>query len=732
MAIYNNPNDISGLLGNQPTSLTTQAQREAAKGRDQQQLKETAEETFEEFLESEYDEDAPIERVKDYIKQAYEDARCSRMSACIDEKIIQGRRLMKGEYTAQERAMMPEIDVWFNLVAPISNIALAFLRSILQGDEDNPLWELRHSPIPDLPDFIVDRATEFASLRIQQESLTPDETGQIVPITEERAIEIVEELRDELFDSLERQAEIHTRNLQREISSVYSIANFYQVLDEFLQCLVIDPVACIKGPIVSAKKIPEWKDGNKIYPVRKYQHYETVDAEDFYPSPDSVNPQDGAYVIHMKRMTRRELQDAMKLKGFIAENIDIILCEYEHRSRDWLNQSSTESETAHLENKAGNWRDYEGVEVIEYHGKIPGHVLHNSDIRKLGNKKVDPKETYEMEIWMTCDHIIRIVECCNPSGRPFFCASLYPCKGSIWGESIPHRAMDEQRSANAALRAAIRDMGYTSGPMVQVDVSFLDKHQKVPNRFAAGKVTHVNSRMRGAQGKAITFEQLQTQAPVFLNLVNTFFQNAELNTGFNRQMLGQAQPGISTLGEANILQGNAVTGLRSMLVPIDRVIEDITEMTACQIMRTTDDPALKADARVVAKGSSHLLDRQLNRQNILQFFNTVFPISQQAPGLFEPFAMGCLIRELATTYGFDPDKFIPDPSSVQFRNEELLLRQQQLGLPQAQGGGIAGGVSQPPQQQALGAGVRSDIPNVQFETSYKYCKYQSYLIQSLS
>lgn len=706
MAVYSDVEELRGLLGGTPAPLSTQAQKQAVKDRDHDDLMKVSEETFDEFMDDDANEDAPVENLKDYIKLSFEDAKQSRMAACIDERIITGRRLMKGEYTPQEQALMPEIQAWMHVVSPIANIALAFLRSVFQGDEDNPVWELKGSPIPELPEFIVDRASEFAALRVQQEATAPNpETGEITPMTEERAVEIVKELRSELFESLERQSDLQLRNLQKELAEVFSKGRLYEVLDDFLQCIVQDPTACIKGPVVGTKKIPEWKDGKKIFPVRKYQHFEVIDIQDFYPSPDSVDPQSGSFVIHLNTMTRRDLQKARHLKGFVAENIDWILLEYDQQSRDWLNASATETETAHLSNKAGKWREYEGVKVIEYHGEVPGHVLIKSKITKLDSEKVKPTHTYEMEVWMTCDHIIRVVECCNPSGRPFGCASLYPCKGSIWGHSIPHRAEDEQRAANASLRAALRDIGYTSGPQVQVDVSFLDKHQKVPKRFNAGTVTKVNSRMRGAQGKAITFEQLSSQAPTFMGMVNTFFANAELNTGFNRQMLGQAQPGISTLGEANLLQGNAVTGLRSMLVPIDKVLEDLIEMTACQVQMTTDDPMLKSDATPVAKGSSHLLDRQLNKQNILQFFNTMFPVSQAAPGLMEPFAMGCLVRELATNYGFDPDKFVPDPNSVQFRNDQALLRQKELGIDESGGGGgIAGGVSQPPQQLSVGAG----------------------------
>ena len=704
MTALSKPSDLSGLVGNGVRQ--GKLQKAAENYRDNEDLNEVAEEAWEDFLEEEPQGDEyPIETLSDYVKQAFKDAQQARCTNGIDCKILEGRRMMKGEYTREELAKMPEIDVWFNLVSTISNITLAFLRSILSPDADNSLWELEHSPLPELPDFLAERAAEYAAFKVQAESFSPvlnPETGVEElpePMTEARAVEIAEELREEIFDAIDRQAELQTNNLKREIDNVYELGNFYDVLDEFLDCIRQDPTACIKGPVISSKKIPEWEGGKKVYKKRKYQHYEAIDIADFFPSPDSRDPNTGSYVIHLKQMTRNDLMSAAKLKGFVKKNIETILCEFEDRSRDWLNP--IEEATEELENRGGSWRDYEGVDVIEFHGRIPGHVLIHAEIENVkGLGTINPKDTYEMEIWMTCDRIIRIVPACNENGRPFHCASLYPCKGSIWGESIPHRAKDEQRAANAALRAAIRDMGYTSGPQTQIDVSLLDENQKVPKRMVAGTVIKTNSRKRGTGGKAMIIEQLQTQAPQFLALLNTFFLNAELNTGINRQMMGQAQPGVGTLGEANILQGNATTGLRSMLVPIDRVIESITEMTACQIMETTDDPMLKADARPKAKGSTHLLERQLNRGNLLQFINTVLPISAQQPGALEPFAIGCLMRELAKSHGLDPDKISPDPARVEQRNLELALTQPQL---QGQSPGIAGGVAQPPAPQNINA-----------------------------
>ncbi len=698
------PDDLTGQLSDKFTPATTNLQRAVLDDRDHAERVETANEIWEELLDLDPNEDAPIETLSDYILQAYGDAKSARTAAGIDDKILEGRRLFEGEYTREEKAKIPGVDVWYNVVSTISNIALAFLRSVLKGDDDNPVWEITASPIPELPEIVVQRAAEFTAIKIQQESMLPDETtGQILPMTEERAIEIAEEYRTDLFEAIDRQADIHVRNLAREIKDHLNVNKFYKELDEFLQSIVVDPTACLHGPVVSSKEVPVWKDGRKVLEKRKYTKVENVDISQIFPSPDSKDAQSGSFMIYLDRMTKRDLIDAAKLKGFIGENIDIILKEYEAKGLDWLNPIYAEIEAG--QDRVCTWRDYDGVDVIKFFGRVPGHILHQAKLESLEGTEIDPRDSYEMEIWICCNQIIRAISGLNPYGRPFLTASLYNTPGSFWGESIPHRARDEQRSANATLRAAIRDMGYTSGPLTQVDISMLDDSQEVPTQWTAGTSIHVNSRKRGLQGKAVHWEQLSTQAPLFMGLVDKFFLNAELNTGFNRQMMGQAQPGVATLGEANLLQGNAVTGLRSMLVPIDEVIEGFLDMLGCLIMATTDDPMLKADARFIAKGSSHLLDRELNKGNLLQFLNTVYPMSQTNPGMFEPYAMGCLVRELATSYGLDPDKFVPDPHNVEQRNIELLLRQVNAGQGQSSPLGIAGGVSQPPATQNVNAGT---------------------------
>lgn len=693
--------DIEGLVSRRDVGINDPIQLAAVRELDQTERKEQAERDWEERLEADSNIENKTEQLVLHICDAFQCAKNARQCNGIDEKILTGRRLKAGEYTSAEQMKLEGVDAWFPLTHTMTRIAVAFLRSILADDPQTPLWDLKANRLPQLPEDVVRQAAKLAAQKLQQEFL---ESG--VDISEEQLQEKIEQLRTALFDVLDKQADLRIRNLKRKLQSNLEIANWDEVLDNFLQDLVCDPIACIKGPVVASKPIKEWKEGDLTWPKRRYQHFENVPADHLYPSADSTDAHNGVYIIHLNRMTRHDLNCAKKLKGFVAENIEILLCDFEHKCRDWL--SSIEPQMEELEDRVGTWRQDEHIDVIEYHGQLSGRLLKLADIDTYMGREINEKDSYEYEIWIVDKHIIRAQPAVNPDKRPFHIASMYPKCGAFWGDGLPHIAEDLQRTANAYFRASIVNAGYAAGPYFEYDIGLQDqKTGSVPDRMHPGLVLKKNSLTNPNRGAAKIMEAhtVQTQAPLFLQMVDQMFLQAELMTGISRQMLGQAQPGVSTLGESRILESNSATGLQSILVNIDKkVIEPAIEMAACQIMMTTDDPALKADARVMAQGSRNLLTKQLNKDRKLQVLNTILPFYQQQPSIIEPTGLAFLLRRIMEDLGEDPDKLIMDPVRVEQEQLELQLA---IAQQSGGGGGVAGGVAQAPGAPTLGGGEPS-------------------------
>lgn len=703
--------DIEGALPKSDVAPNDPINELATQEYDHAKRKEEINRNHKEKFKVSYDPKHRAERLIRHITESFESAKQAKAINCVDNRILEGRRLKKGEYDALEKSKLDGIDVWFPLTESMSRIALAFLRSILVGTTDNPLWDIEANRIPELPDDVIDTASELAALKLQDELVL-----QGLEFAPGEIEEKIDSLRTALFKAIDDQADLRIRNLKRKLHSNLQIADFNKVLDDFLQDLVCDPNGTIKGPVISSKPVKEWKNGELKWPKRKYQHYETVPADRLFPSADSTDTQNGCFIIHLNKMTRHELTCARKLKGFVSENIELLLKEFDNKCRDWLNP--IESEIQDLENRLdNNWKQDEYIDVIEYHGLVSGELLKLANIKTYLGRKIDDLDSYEYEIWVVDNHMIRAVPAVNPSKRPFHSTSMYPICGSFWGNGLPHITKDLQRTANAFYRAAIRDAGYTSGPYFEYDIGLQDQRVGgMPETMHPGLTLKKNSMLSSVKGDILKAHQLRSQSQLYMQLVDQVFLQAEFTSGINRQMLGQSQPGVGTLGESNTLQANAATGLRSILVNVDNeVIIPIIDMAACQIMMTTDDPNLKTDARFVANGAGSLLTKELNKEKLLQLFNTIVPLYQIQPNIIEPDGLAHILRRLMEEYGEDPDKLIMNPDSVKQRKLELQAAlangggggsaQQSLGQ-----GGQAGGAAQAPGVLAPGAGVPPTPP----------------------
>ena len=675
--------------------------------KNQDQRKEDAETSQDERLEVtvEY----PVDHLADYVMTSFRAAQQARSSAGIDERITNGRRLLRGEYTPAEMSAIQDgdkIDTWYHLIATLRKVAVDFMRSVLVADADNPLWSLSPTNIPNLPADLIEREAEFLALELEKEITLAEpvfnEQGQqITPVTAEQIEESIDEWRENLYHKIDALAEKQTRNLERKVSDVLSVTGMDDLIDDFVDRITADPAACVYGPVISFKKQPEWKNGRKVWVDRQYLEARVVDIDRVWPSEDSSTPQDGTAMFFLDKMTKQYLFKAKNMKGFVKENIEILLKDLQTGCRDWLNPM--ESEMEDLEDRVyPSWRQEESVDVLKAHITLPGEELIISGLEKHCGKKIDPDNCYDYEIWIVDNRILFQRERVYEGARPFFMASMYPTVGSIWGKGIPHVAEDAQRKANMLDRAEVRDVSYSSGPLFETDIGLLESGESVPDRIVPGLNIKKNSRTNPRGGRILEHTQISSQAMYFNQLKERTFGEAELITGINRQLLGQAQPGVSTLGESQLLQQNAATGLRSILKNIDKnFIVPFVEMVSCLIMMTTDDPSLKADAQVIAHGSTDLLTRELNKNSMLQLFNTLLPMYQNGqPGVMEPEGMACLLREIIKGYGADPNKFVLDPLSARYRRQEL-----QQAQAESSGQGTAGGVSQAPATQAAGAGI---------------------------
>jgi len=92
--------DIEGYLPKVDVGISDPIQRAAVNEITQDERKEQAEEHWEELLEADSQIENKTEQLVIYILDAFQEAKHARTCNGIDDKIVTGRRLKAGEYTA--------------------------------------------------------------------------------------------------------------------------------------------------------------------------------------------------------------------------------------------------------------------------------------------------------------------------------------------------------------------------------------------------------------------------------------------------------------------------------------------------------------------------------------------------------------------------------------------------------------------------------------------------------
>lgn len=650
----------------------------------------------------------PAGNLAHYVMEAYRSAKAHRDKICATENISESLRLREGIYSLSEQLLLggTQTAVWFPLTDRMCRTMTAFLRQIMTRDDENPNFEISATPIPEVPKYLSDQA---ADLILQQISEQLD-AGLLVD--EEALVQEIDRVGDALLEEVRDAADESAKRVTEVVTDTLYDADWQAVFDDFLDDLVTYPSAIIKGPYITSGRHGQYDENTLNMVDRRKIGVRNVNPDAFFPSPDSTTCQNGTYVIEISSMNRRQLEESKRLPGFIEKNVELVLSEFMACDRDWL--KAFDSGARHIRGTVTSafWHHGDAIDVLEYHGSMPGDMLLKLGVDHYEGRDINPTQYYECEIFVVDDIVIRCVENIDPEQRrPYHKASLYTRPGSFWGKGIPLAIKDIQRVINASYRSMVRNMGFSSAPLMELDWALWNHEVSKPIKdFVPGLVLDKNSDMASHRGNMLTVHQIESRGGEFLNIMAQLIEHAELTAGLPRFLQGDpsgAGGAARTLGGLATLQGNASVGLKSAVVDIDLdILKPMVEMIYQWVLCTTDDDQLKGDAQVQVRGATHLLARETNKDRLLQTIGALFPFVEA--GFIEPAGISILLREVVREIGIDPDRAVID----QDRAERLGL-QLQTALAQAQGinGGVAaagaspsagpGGAALGPQASAL-------------------------------
>lgn len=514
---------------------------------------------------------------------------------------------------------------------------------LFPADEDN--WSIRPTPIPELK-------------RDQKRYPADTERGQALRETLQKAQQAADAMREEMRDQLTE-------------------CRYNAACRDAIQDMVILGTAIMKGPVLGGHRgrYAAQDDGQggqawgKVMMPDATPKYERVDPWDFFPDPAATDIRDAEFTFQRHLPTAKKLREWAKC-GFYQDPIRRLL----QAGPVTVVPDYIDTVSMIINNRPSN------VEkrwvVWEYRGPVTGDQL--SDLlRSAGQEapeEADPLAEEQVVVYVCQGEVLYFGLHPLDSGCSLYSACPFVRDtSSIFGWGVPPLMADSQAAINAAWRMMMDNGGLSTGPQIVINrdlVEPADGNWSMEPRKVWLAKGNTPSNVPAFQTFAVDSRQTELS-----NVIQIADQMADEETGMPPQARGE--PGMMQTTAATgiaMLLNNANVIFRSVVRSFDDdiTVPNITRLYEFNMLHSPDD-TIKGDMKVDALGSSVLLVREMQAQNLM----LVLDKYSQHPVLGPMTKVPEAYRQMLRSQG------IPADTIVKTDDEIAEEQRQQSGQPPA-------------------------------------------------
>lgn len=601
---------------------------------------------FERVLDG-FDPGRQVDDLYTVIMDAAWDAARHKVACGVQDRMERARRAINNEYNPDELSLLDDNCVYMGLTNLKVRAFRSWVSDILLNSEDRP-FTVQPTPIPDLPRAVEDTIIDAFLDEVQEQGFIGD-------------IEVrLSELKQIARGHVDRATRVAAGNLENLIADQLTEGNWREAFDEFIDDLGSMPGAVLKGPHVHFDKQLQWREGKANVVQKTRFRLSRVSPFDIFPSSDSRCPQSGRYMVERMRMGQTQLLDASNMGGFRPEAIRAAI---DDNPSGWAwesNKATAQDTIEDVDYDTHTSSDTGGLyEVLVYYGQLRGSLLMD-----MGVADLDPQRAYETEVWITGGQVVRAILNPHPLGkRPYFMTSFDKQPGSFWGKGLPDLLADVQRVGNAAIRAMIKNMAFSAGPIGEADMSRLTGEDDVTEVMPFRIYQVDNDTMLPSAQPALRFHNILSNSRELMEIYERFMKQADDISGIPAYVLGNPQVAGAgrTLGGLSLLMGNAAKGIKKVISHVDKdVIEPMVGEYAAFNMLFNDNPDIKFDSHVVARGSTGLLQQELSQSRAVELLGLLSPYLES--GIVPERGLQVVMRDVIRGLGYRADEIVPDPS----------------------------------------------------------------------
>lgn len=523
-----------------------------------------------------------------------------RGDAVHDDDTYQPKWFERHAQTGGAQAQQQRSRVRVNITAAKTDAGIARVQEILLPTDDKN-WSISPTPVPELAFAAKDSREVF------------DANGQRLGTVKDAAQKLMAEARD------------RAERMAAEIDDQLTECEYNEACRETIEWGGLLGTGILKGPIVVRRErdamLAEVGEDGRLQMVGRAvadlrPASEAIDPRCFYPDPECGNDilrASGAF--ERRLVSRAELRQLAQRRGYFADRIRVVLGEVPKRTVDGAKPGEERSKI---------WTSKPGdtYELWEFHGDIEAEqlaALLPPPAAGEARPAVDPLLAARVCVILVNDWVIGFYEYYTRAedGLIYDVFNWKPDKETIFGYGLPWLYRTQQRVINAGWRAAMDNMGLSSGAIIAYKrgkMTPADGRHTIEGRkvfFASDDVDDVE--------KALRVYDIPSKLQDIVALINVARELGDEEANLPAIMQGIKGTAPDQVGSLLALMQKAEGVLRRVVKNFDdRVTRRHIRRYYGFNMRWSDKREIKGDMQVNARGAD-VLFMQDSRNQLMQF-----------------------------------------------------------------------------------------------------------------
>ena len=565
----------------------------------------------------------------------------------IEQRWLEDLRQYHGEYSADEASRLARAkgsEVFVNITRNKTNAAEARLQDMLFPTDDRN-FAIQPTPVPEL-DALAERNPQ-----------SPDDPAvyarEQVALAKKSAELMQEEIDDQLIES---RYQIKARDVIHDACQLGT--------------------SVIKGPIIIGRTKKRWDimpDGMSMLQVVEALEptVERIDPWDFFPDMSARVIDEAEFVFERRRMSKKQLREMAKLPGVLVSQVRELVkgsAKSTHIAKDFIDDIRNITGI----NTVGEGNKYE---IWEYHGPISKSELIDALYMQEGG--IDETDVDELDdevdavVFFSGEKVIKVaVNPMETNDRPFAVFNWEKDESSIFGFGVPYLMRNPQRVINASWRMMMDNAGLAVADQLVVNKELLSPADG-SWEMTPKKVWYLRDKTRSV-GEAFASFSTPSHQVDLANIFSMARQLADEETNLPLIAQGEMAPHVTktSSGMAMLMNSSNIVLRKAVKNWDDDVTRPLISRFYDWNMQFSENPAIKGDFSIEARGSSALLVREKQQENLMIYAN----ISAQNPELFKRRDWAGLDQEIAKSLEV-PYELITKPQSeiTEMEEQEMAM-----------------------------------------------------------